>query len=56
MSKSSFVLTLKLNAEKYQKDILNKRLDIGRQIYNACLMSFIKDIGICCKVKFIKKH
>ncbi len=33
----NFVLTLKLKAEKYQADILDKRLDIGRRIYNACL-------------------
>ena len=33
----SFVLTLKLNTEKYQEDILDKRRDIGRRIYNACL-------------------
>ncbi|MEA1975601.1 MAG: transposase, partial [Bacillota bacterium] len=42
MSKSCFVLTLKLNTEKYQKDILTKRLDIGRQIYNACLNELYK--------------
>jgi len=33
----NFVLTLKLDSELYQEDILNKRLDIGRRIYNACL-------------------
>ena len=33
----SFVLTLKLDTEKYQENILDKRLDIGRRIYNACL-------------------
>ena len=33
----NFVLTLKLDTENYQKDILDKRLDIGRRIYNACL-------------------
>jgi transposase len=42
MSKSTFVLTLKLNTEKYQEDILNKRFDIGRQIYNACLGELFK--------------
>jgi hypothetical protein len=35
--KPNFVLTLKLDAEKYQGDIIDKRLDIGRRIYNACL-------------------
>lgn len=33
----SFNLTLYLDAEKWQVDILNKRLDIARQIYNTCL-------------------
>ena len=36
-SKSNFVLTLKLDTEIYQEDILDKRLDIGRRIYNASL-------------------
>ncbi|KUO72749.1 MAG: hypothetical protein APF81_00585 [Desulfosporosinus sp. BRH_c37] len=35
--KPNFVLTLKLDTENYQEDILDKRLDIGRRIYNACL-------------------
>lgn len=34
---SNFILTLKLNTKMYHEDILNKRLEIGRQIYNACL-------------------
>lgn len=34
---SNFILTLKLDTEKYQEDILDKRLEISRQIYNACL-------------------
>jgi hypothetical protein len=42
MSKPTFVLTLKLNTQKYQKDVLDKRLDIGRQIYNACLNELFK--------------
>ncbi|QSZ26401.1 transposase [Aceticella autotrophica] len=33
----SFILTLRLNTQKYQEDILNKRFNIGRMIYNACL-------------------
>ena len=35
--KLNFVLTLKVDTELYQEDILDKRLDIGRRIYNACL-------------------
>lgn len=34
---SNFILTLKLNTEIYQEDILNKRLEISRNIYNSCL-------------------
>ena len=42
MSKSTFVLTLKLNTQKYQEDVLNKKFDIGRQIYNSCLNELFK--------------
>jgi len=41
-SKPNFVLTLKLDTEKYQEDTIDKRLDIGRRIYNACLNEFGK--------------
>lgn len=34
---NTYVLTLKLLPEKWQKDILNKRLEIGRNMYNALL-------------------
>lgn len=34
---SSFVLTLELKIEKWQEDILDKRFNIGRQMYNSCL-------------------
>ena len=34
--KLNFVLNLKLDTELYQEDILDKRLDIGRSIYNVC--------------------
>ena len=42
MSKAVFTLTLKLNTEKYEEEILNKRLEIGRKIYNACLNELFK--------------
>jgi len=41
-SKSNYVLTLPLNTEIYQEDILNKRFNICRQIYNVCLGEIIK--------------
>lgn len=40
--KSNYVLTLPLNTEIYQEDILNKRFNICRQIYNACLGEILK--------------
>jgi len=39
---SNFVLTLKLKTEIFQENILNKRLEISRQIYNACLNELYK--------------
>lgn len=39
---SNYVLTLELNAEDYQKSILDKRFDIARFIYNACLGELYK--------------
>ena len=39
---SNFILTLKLDTEKYQEDILNKRLEISRNIYNSCLGELYK--------------
>ncbi len=34
---ANYVLTLPLKTEKYREDLLNKRLEISRNIYNACL-------------------
>jgi len=34
---SNFVLTLPLKPEIFQEDILSKRFEIGRKMYNACL-------------------
>lgn len=34
---ANYVLTLPLKTEKWQEEILEKRLNIARQIYNACL-------------------
>ena len=39
---SNFILTLPLQAEKFQEDILNKRLEIARKMYNACLNELFK--------------
>jgi hypothetical protein len=39
---SSYILTLKLDTETYQEDILDKRLEISRNIYNSCLRELYK--------------
>jgi len=54
-SKPNFVLTLKLETEKYQEDILDKRLDIGRRIYNACLNELNKRYGLMVESKEYQK-
>lgn len=35
--KQRFVLNLKLKTEKWQEDVLNKRFEIGRHLYNSVL-------------------
>lgn len=39
---ASYILTLDLNPEIYQQHILEKRFNIARQIYNACLGELLK--------------
>jgi len=39
---SNFVLTLPLKTEIFQEDVLSKRFEIGRKIYNACLSELHK--------------
>jgi hypothetical protein len=55
MSKTTFVLTLKLNTQKYEEDVLNKRLDIGRQIYNACLNELFRRYSAWKQSKIYQK-
>jgi hypothetical protein len=55
MPTSNFILTLKLNTQKYQEDILNKRFDIGRQIYNACLNELFKRYNLMKQSKSYQK-
>ena len=40
---SNFVLTLPLKTQPFQEVILNKRMEIGRQMYNACLIMNVND-------------
>lgn len=39
---STYILNLKIKTNKQQKAILNKRMEIGRNIYNACLGQALK--------------
>ena len=34
---ANFIVEFPLKTEKYQEDILNKRFEIGRQIYNSLI-------------------
>ena len=42
LSKPSYVLTLRLKTNSFQEDILNKRFEISRKIYNACVNELYK--------------
>lgn len=42
MATPSYVLTLRLKTESFQEDILNKRFEISRKMYNACLNELYK--------------
>ncbi len=39
---SNYILTLKLDTKSYEKTILNRRLEISRNIYNSCLGELFK--------------
>lgn len=47
----SYVLNLKLETEKYQDDILDKRFEIGRHLYNAVLNVALKRYKEMIKTK-----
>ena len=42
MSTPSYVLTLRLKTEAFQEDILDKRFEISRKMYNACVNELYK--------------
>ena len=42
MSTPSYILTLRLKTEAFQEDILNKRFEIARHMYNACVNELYK--------------
>ena len=49
--KQRYILTLKLETELYEEDILNKRFEIGRQIYNSILGKSFKRYKEMIKTK-----
>lgn len=49
--KQRYVLTLKLKTEKYQEDVLEKRFEIGRHLYNSVLNVSIKRYKEMIKTK-----
>jgi len=62
---ANYVLTLPLKTEKWQENILEKRLNIARQIYNACLREILsryrlmqrqKEYGLAMKMEKGKKR
>lgn len=42
MSTPSYILTLRLKTEAFQEDILDKRFEISRNMYNACMNELYK--------------
>ena len=49
--KQRYVLNLKLHTEQFQEDILEKRFEIGRQVYNAVLNVSLKRYKEMIKTK-----
>ena len=50
-NKQRYILTLKLKTEQFQEDILNKRFEIGRQLYNSVLNVSLKRYKEMIKTK-----
>lgn len=48
---ANFIVQFPLITEKYQEDILNKRFEIGRQIYNTCVNKSLKAYKEMIKTK-----
>lgn len=51
----SYILTLRLKTEKHQEDIINKRLEIGRQLYNSVLGIALKRYRLMLESKDYNK-
>lgn len=49
--KQRFVLNLKLKTQPYQEDVLDKRFEVGRKMYNALLGKSLKRYKEMTKTK-----
>ena len=49
--KQRYVLNLKLHTESFQEDILEKRFEIGRHLYNSILNVSLKRYNEMIKTK-----
>lgn len=52
---SNFILTLKLNTEIFQEDVLDKRFNLSRLLYNSCLSHLYKQYNLLKQRKIYKK-
>ena len=55
MSTPSYILTLRLKTEAFQEDILDKRFEISRKMYNACVNELYKRYRIMQQSKSYQK-
>ena len=54
--KQRYVLNLKLETEKFQEDILNKRFEIGRKLYNSVLGKVLSRYNEMIKTKIWREN
>lgn len=53
---SSYILTLQLKTEKFQEDIINKRFEKCRKIYNSCISELYKRYNHMAESKEYRKN
>jgi hypothetical protein len=53
--KQMFILTLRLKTELWQEHVLDKRFEIARKLYNACVTEFRKRIRVMKQSKEYRK-
>ena len=52
---TSYILELELNVNPHERKHLNKKLEAGRQIYNACLGEALKRLHVLQRDKEYRK-